>query len=521
MVVKIMSHFCARCMDKLPENADCPKCGSNIQQTPGALRQKTVLNQRYAVGDTLGVGGFGVTYIGLDNTLESKVAIKEYMPQSNACRHVDGVNVTPYEDTKGDYDKRLSDFLTEAKRLAALEKCPGVVAVKDFFVENGTAYMVMPYLEGNTLKKYLNERGGSVPWPELSRIIMPIMDALTSVHNAGVVHRDLSPDNIYLPKDGQPLLIDFGAAAESTGDFTVAHDQIYKDGYAPPEQYQTKSRQGPWTDIYALAGTIYNGLTGKRPPKCYDRMDDGLDEIKEELSKVVDDDQLLALLKALQLDPKQRYQNVKDFKYDLLNDGKTRIESVGNDLDDSIIKKQSKKSPLLKVLLVGGLCMALLITAFFAIPHIKSLMQAAEPKVAVDQKALKELVGVTLDHVKLSGWHFFRAEKTRALIANMEGNKELDVHELLEIHKKKLADNMTGFEREFKYYLEETDKIRQYPAEVIGSVLDDAMSDHPNDLAYFEFIMMTKSQILGGKMDVGVWKKEVERISLKPGIFLN
>lgn len=505
-------NLCPKCMEKLAAHiAVCPKCGPISQQASDVLPRKIVLKQRYTVGDVIGSGGFGTTYIGLDNTLESKVAIKEYLPYGCAKRDNDGVTITPYDDRKDEYQKRLSDFLTEAKRLAALEKYSGIVGVKDFFIENGTGYMVMPYLDGKTLKEHVIERGGSLLWGELSEIFIPVLESLALVHSEGIIHRDISPDNIYLPREGRPLLIDFGAAAESTGDFTLAHDQIYKDGYAPPEQYQTKSRQGPWTDIYALAGTIYYGLTGKKPPRCFDRVD-GDDDIKSDLLKVIDGRKINVLLKALHLDSKQRYRTINEFKHDLFDSS-----TLG------AIAGQSK-------LKYFGIYIFFIITLFLLIPPLYRYVDSIYPNVPGIQStfgsqesslALKELVSVTLDHAKQAGWHHSRAEKIRVLLAKMEDFKNYDVTSQIEIQKNKLRDNEVGFERDFQYYIENAEKIREHSATSIQSALDDAMSDHPSDPAYIEFSMMAKSQLLGTSLDVNSWKEEIKKISLKPGVFVN
>lgn len=469
-----------------------------------------MLHQRYTVGDVIGSGGFGTTYIGLDNTLDSKVAIKEYLPYGCAKRDGNGVTITPYDDRKEEYEKRLSDFLTEAKRLAALEKYPGVVGIKDFFIENGTGYMVMPYLDGKTLKEHIMEQGGGLPWEGLSEILIPILEALNLVHGKGIIHRDISPDNIYLPKEGRALLIDFGAAAESTGDFTLAHDQIYKDGYAPPEQYQTKSRQGPWTDIYALAGTIYYGLTGKKPPRCFDRVDG--DDIKNDLLKVVDGRKANVILKALHLDPKQRYRTINEFKHDLLN--LNALEAI-----TGLSKLKSFGIPSFLILALFLLSPPL----YRYVGSLYSKVQNAQDQQTTEPNppALKELVSVTLDHAKQAGWHHYRAEKIRVLLAKMEDFKNYDVSSQIETQKNKLRDNYVGFERDFQYYMENAEKIRAHSAASIQSALDDAMSDHPSDPAYIEFSMMAKSQLLGASLDINSWKEEIKKISLKPGVFVN
>ena len=261
----------------------CPYCGYREGTPPLAphyLRPGTVLAGKYLVGRGLGHGGFGTTYIARDQVLGIKLAIKEYLPQDCASRAPGSNMVVPFS---GDGAKRFADglesFLQEARTLARFDGSPNIVGVRDFFTENGTAYLVMNYLEGITLKQYLVRSGGKpVPFEKMLGILLPVMDALRTVHAAGLLHRDVSPDNIFLTTSGQVTLIDFGAARQSMN-LNVQNVQqqsvsvILKPGYAPEEQYRSHGRQGPWTDIYALGATMYRTLTGRIPPEALDRLE--------------------------------------------------------------------------------------------------------------------------------------------------------------------------------------------------------------------------------------------------------
>ena len=217
-----LNHICLGCMQDKGEAHTCPRCGYREDTPPAAphyLRPGTVLAGKYLVGKGLGHGGFGTTYLAYDLVLGIKLAIKEYLPQDCASRAPGQAQVTPFS---GEGEKRfnqgLESFLQEARTLARFDGQPGIVGVRDFFTENNTAYLVMNYLEGITLKDVLVGRGGKpMPFDQLMKIMLPVMSALERVHAAGLLHRDVSPDNIFLTKQGQVVLIDFGAARQSHG----------------------------------------------------------------------------------------------------------------------------------------------------------------------------------------------------------------------------------------------------------------------------------------------------------------
>ena len=197
---------------------------------------------RYLIGRVLGEGGFGITYIGCDLRLESKVAIKEYFPVDQVSRYADNslTVITRTGKSQDSYSQGIQRFLREARSLARMEKLSTVVAAKDFFEANNTAYIVMEYIQGTDLKTLVAQRGGKLSAQELFPMIEPLFSALDAVHQAGLIHRDISPDNIMLEK-GRVRLLDFGCARESikgTETMTVA----LKQGYAPVEQYQRKGR---------------------------------------------------------------------------------------------------------------------------------------------------------------------------------------------------------------------------------------------------------------------------------------
>ena len=226
---------------------------------------------KYVVGRVLGEGGFGITYLALDRTLRRLVAIKELFPQSQVGRGRDGMSVRAgsADDADG-FRYALSRFLDEARTVASFNH-PQLVRVLDFFEENGTGYLVMEYYKGGSLSELFRRQYATRPMPEVEAlgIMRPVLAGLAVVHDRGWMHRDIKPPNIYLADWKQPVLLDFGAARMAVGEKSRSLSLILTDGYAPIEQYSSRGRnQGPWTDIYACAATLYHVLSGRRPPSA-------------------------------------------------------------------------------------------------------------------------------------------------------------------------------------------------------------------------------------------------------------
>ena len=282
------------------------------------LRKGTRLIGRYTIEGVLGQGGFGITYLGMDELHKKKVAIKEFFPQGIVTRNIE------YEDTvtvtlvgeKENYDKGKERFLKEAQTMAMFSKDKGIVKALDFFEINNTAYIVMEYLEGVTLKQYLRENE-RIAAEDLVELLVPLIEALDEIHSQGLIHRDISPDNIMVLPDGRIKLMDFGAARDYTEFGEKSLSIVLKPGYAPPEQYQTHGVQGPWTDIYALCATMYKCITGENPPDAIDRLvDDHLKKISAFGIPVLPQIEE-AIIKGMSVAANDRYQNVGDFCEDL------------------------------------------------------------------------------------------------------------------------------------------------------------------------------------------------------------
>lgn len=267
-----MSNICPNCFQK-SEQTVCEHCGwtrNDPDSNSGVLPLYTELNDRYKTGRTLGIGGFGVTYIALDTFTNSRCAVKEFMPLDIAMR--DGIQVVASTDENaGIFDHCLKNFINEARILASVSVDPCIVEIRDYFRENNTAYLVMELLEGSTLSQMIRSAGAQPP-PLATKMLLEIGSALMTVHEKGILHRDISPENIYCTEDGEFKLLDFGASRYYVSEKSRSLSVYLKPGFAPPEQYSAHGNQGPWTDVYGLAATYYNALTATSLPDTMDRL---------------------------------------------------------------------------------------------------------------------------------------------------------------------------------------------------------------------------------------------------------
>jgi serine/threonine protein kinase len=333
------SEICFGCMEIKGSQKTCANCGYQEDSGPESshhLSPGTILANKYLVGKVLGQGGFGITYVAYDLILELKLAVKEFFPMGLVARARGSSEVDTYAgEQKEQYAFGLDRFLYEAKTLARFSEHPNIVTVRDFFPANGTAYMVMNYIEGKTLEEYLKSAGGKIPFPKMIEIMMPVMDALREVHQAGIMHRDISPDNIFIRNDGRVSLIDFGSARQELLNKSRSISVILKVGYSPEEQYRSKGEQGPWTDIYSVAATIYRGITGEVPPESMDRLAEDTLIAPSQLGIEIGIEQEQALLKAFAVRAKERYQTVLDLQTAFLKNPNEDI--VVKPTDDKII----------------------------------------------------------------------------------------------------------------------------------------------------------------------------------------
>lgn len=308
-------HYCYSCFREI-NGEDCPYCGfqaRNELRPSIALPLGAILNGRYLLGKVLGIGGFGVTYLAYDLMLEQKVAIKEYLPTGIATREDDHYSVSAVSIKERDsFQSGESKFLDEARILAKLKDTDHIVSVYNFFKENGSAYFAMEYVEGLSLKEFLRQQGGHISIEQALSLLLPIMNALSEVHAQGLLHRDISPDNIYISNKGVSMLLDFGAAR-----FALSNDKsfsvILKHGFAPEEQYRTHGNQGPWTDVYAMSATLYNAICGVLPPDALERVHQDSLLPPSQLGCRIAAQTEAALMRGLAIKAEDRYPNMASF----------------------------------------------------------------------------------------------------------------------------------------------------------------------------------------------------------------
>ncbi|MBQ1491553.1 MAG: serine/threonine protein kinase, partial [Blautia sp.] len=307
---------CLHCMSRIPDGSLlCPVCGKSLhfENQPHQLTPGTILAGKYLVGEAIGEGGFGITYIGLDLYLNLRLAIKEFFPFGFATRnHGAGNQITWSRQTKEIWFREGVDrFLMEARSIAQFHGDPNIVEVKNFFQENNTAYIVMEYLDGMNLSRRVSTCG-PLKADDAFRLFLPVMYSLERMHRAGVLHRDIAPNNVRLLSGGSLKIMDFGSARYYGGGRDRSLSVLYKEGYSPLEQRMTKGEQGPWTDIYSLCATLYFCITGKVPEDALNRLHaDGLVKpsalgvpISPSLEKI--------LLHGLAVNPGDRYRDMAE-----------------------------------------------------------------------------------------------------------------------------------------------------------------------------------------------------------------
>ena len=340
-----LEKLCPGCM-RIVEDFEkpCPYCGFDKREyektrSYRTLPPGTILAGKYFLGKVIGEGGFGITYLAWEMNLEVPVAVKEYFPSGLATRdtQLTGGKSKTVSVMAGDqghyYQSGLRSFEQEARNLAKFQNLPGVVSVKDLFFENQTAYLAMEYIPGITIKQYLRSKGNRLDERTVLRLMRPVLESLDKVHRSGIIHRDISPDNILITADQKVTLIDFGAARMASGNDGKSMTILLKHGYAPVEQYQSKGRQGPWTDVYAICATMYRMISGKVPEEAVDRIEN--DRVKPltmlareenfQVSRRVSD----VIQKGLSVSASHRYQNVRSLIQELYEEPQTVQPPVG------------------------------------------------------------------------------------------------------------------------------------------------------------------------------------------------
>lgn len=321
------------------EYARCPYCGYSEGEPPKELYHLypgTELLGRYVIGEVLGFGGFGITYKAWDKKFETILAIKEYYPSGIVNRNPGESEVILFTGKKKDiFDNGLVRFLDEAKNMAKFSQNNNIVNVFEYFEDNNTGYIVMEFLEGISLNSYLLKQTQKLPLDEIMNITMSVCSALKELHAIGIIHRDVSPDNIFMCSNGKIKLIDFGAARFSLNEekkMTI----ILKPGFAPPEQYEKINKQGPWTDIYALGATVYLLLTGTKPDESTNRKVQDNVVPPSKLDPIIPEYISNTVMKSIALDKKNRFNTIDKFEKALLRKSKvSKVNSTSNNVKSS------------------------------------------------------------------------------------------------------------------------------------------------------------------------------------------
>ena len=408
-----LKKICRGCFQEKPEaGGTCPYCGFDEikyerKRDPEVLPLNTVLQGKYVIGRCLGRGGFGITYLGWHMNLETVVAIKEFFPSGIVSRDT----ANPDRATRSDvtmvntgstkaYRKSLDGFIKEAKTLGAL-RLPGVVLVHDFFEENRTAYIVMDYVEGENLTLWLKHSGGKLPEAQVLKLIRPLTGSLQKLHEKGIIHRDISPDNLILQPDGSIMLVDFGAARtvvlEQEAEKAVqSMTVVLKPGYAPIEQYSSHGHQGPWTDVYAFCATVFRMLTGSAPADPSTR---AVRENDEEMLRTslesagVSQKTINALMKGMQLLPQDRCQSMRELDKTLY--GTTGDEGFSQPSDPS--GRKTNKG-LITAVLIGAFILSATVIGFTLHFRNSKIQEPTERAPEVKSQEAPEKMAVTEQH---------------------------------------------------------------------------------------------------------------------------
>ena len=331
--------YCYECMNEIMDGSKhCNYCGKSTESHvhPHHLKPGTILHNQYLVGNSIGEGGFGITYVGKDLSLDMKIAIKEYYPSGYANRNnTVSNNVTLNYQNEGAYFKNgVENFLREAKSIAKFHNERGIVDVRAFFEENDTAYIIMEYLEGENLSDKIRS-GKKYEASEIFRLFLPMMNTLEKMHRENIIHRDISPENIRIKPNGELMLMDFGSARYYSGMEKKTMSVQFKPGYAPFEQYNKNGNQGPWTDVYGLCATIYKCITGVTPVDSLERSQNDALELPSSLGAKISEPLEKVLMYGMAIYPENRCPDMRELKSiteEALDNGTPSFTKTGADI---------------------------------------------------------------------------------------------------------------------------------------------------------------------------------------------
>lgn len=412
--------FCYNCMTQLPnQNINkCPHCGKPLKSRTTAtdiLLPGTTLQGKFIVGELLGTGGFANTYIGWNQMLACRVAIKEFFPRSMSVRGGDRKTVSVSGETSREHYKlSLRSFLEEARRLAELNDVFGIPDIYSYFEENGTGYIVMEYLEGITVKKLMKDSGGRLNYEWSRQIILSVLMILKDIHRRGILHRDIAPDNIMITSDGVVELIDFGVAKRQMSHMADSVLML-KAGYSPLEQYTRNAAQGVYTDLYSVAASFYHMITGSKPPAAMERFN--LDTLKSlssfgiQIPKQAE----MAIMMCLYLNPEYRLASAEEFimALDGENFKPVRERKQQNETDGAAKEKNGNREfPLL-----GKIASIVLLLAVVVMGAVLAIKQK-EPEIA-ESSAIKQVVPSVIGMSEQEATELLASEQVNFVISEV------------------------------------------------------------------------------------------------------
>lgn len=443
--------YCINCFCILnAEVSVCSRCKyrQDLEESPLYLKPPVRLMDQYYIGRVLGHGGFAITYLAYDRNLGMLVAIKEYFPIEFATRDSEDLSVVPFIGKAAELFQAGKDKFLKEARLLANFRSPNIVKIRQYFTAYNTAYFVMEYLTGQTLSQYIKEQGGKLPFARVREILMLLLDALDEVHENAIFHRDIKPDNIYLTAKGDPILLDFGAARQSLSSQTTHLLSFLTPGFAAAEQYSTNGVQGPWTDIYSLAATVYYALTGVLPPVPSDRLlgDAELIPPSKLGSDIFPRDEEW-LLKALSLQWSQRPGSIKAWRAMI----EEPMNSIHFDIETQI---RNAEENFTKIAILPKLTHQLLT------PQDEQLIYDSAAFMAISAERVKALIEKALYDTgsKRGNTPWWEAEEAKKAEAEKQQEAEAQQeHErqLLEAEAQKQAEEMAKREQELKRKEEE------------------------------------------------------------------
>lgn len=412
--------ICLRCMKISDEPEICPYCGKEKKGKltwSKALAPGTILNNKILIGNILGKGGYGITYIGYDMLLEYPVAVKEFFPDEMVDRSEDEKTVLVLDEVNDDeYQKETTAYLREARVLAEFSKFPGIVSIKDLFYENNTGYLIMEYLDNGNLRKYIDDHGGWLGVKETLDLMEPVINILGKLHKTGLIHRDISPDNIMMDSDGSVKLIDFGGSKK----LGISNQQVFlgKWGFAPLEQMLSKiSEQGTWTDIYGICATLYCMMTGDVPQCSYERNES--DELVDISKYTIDisEDIAKAIMKGLSMDAKDRQQTIDELYkslYGHLPDEKAVPKAVEEkikimkDRNDRVWFGQYPMNEVLGANITSDIVYGEYDSDGIAVVENEKYFRLPIYKVNTNDSAIRNLVGGNKQEPEITGYRYFK-----------------------------------------------------------------------------------------------------------------